>query len=176
MKKLFGVLALFVLQMPWAAFAADTPVHVRLSTQTPPNMPVMQVLRHFKERVEAESKGDITIEIFNSGKLYSDDEIGKAVTTGAVEMGYVNLAQYANIVQGADIFQAPFLFNSDALLDAARSAGSEIRAVIDDAVLTDAQARVLWWVSQGKWCCCRTDRPSPIPNKSPAERCERQGR
>jgi TRAP-type C4-dicarboxylate transport system substrate-binding protein len=150
MRKALAILALFVLQVPCAAFAADTPVHIRLSTQTPPNMPVMQVLRHFKERVEAESKGGVAIEIFDSGKLYSDDEIGKAVTAGAVEMGYVNLAQYANIVPGVDIFQAPFLFNSEALLKAARAPGSEIRRIIDDAIETDAQARVLWWVSQGQ--------------------------
>ncbi len=150
MKKFLPVLALSLLLMPGGALAADTPVHIRLSTQSPPNMPVMQVLRHFKERVESESKGGVAIEIFNSGKLYSDDQIGKAVTAGAVEMGYVNLAQYANTVPGVDIFQAPFLFNSEALLTAARAPGSGIRKIIDDAIDTDAQARVLWWISQGQ--------------------------
>ncbi len=150
MKKFLCILALFVSQMSWAALAADSPVHIRLSTQTPPNMPVMHVLRHFKERVESESKGGVTIEIFNSGKLYPDDQIAKAVTAGAVEMGYVNLAQYASIVPGVDIFQAPFVFNSEALLNAARAPGSGIRRIVDEAIETDAQAHVLWWVSQGQ--------------------------
>lgn len=157
------ILALFAVQMCGMAYANENPVRIRLSTQTPPSMPVMQVLAHFKERVEAESKGAITVEIHDSGKLYSDDQIGKALTGGAVEMGYVNLAQYANIVPGVDIFQLPFVFNSDGLLEAARAPGSEIRAIVDEALLAEAGARALFWVSQGQMVFLSSGKPVSDP-------------
>jgi C4-dicarboxylate-binding protein DctP len=150
MTRAFAILVLFVMQMSCTVNAEESPVAIRLSTQSPPTMPMVQILVHFKQRVEAKGKGAITIEIFDSGRLYSDDEVGQAVSSGAVEMGYVNLAWYANPVPGVDIFQLPFMFNSDALLAAARAPGSEIRAIVDKAILAQAGARVLMWISQGQ--------------------------
>jgi C4-dicarboxylate-binding protein DctP len=93
---------------------------------------------HFKERVEAASNGSIKIEIHDSARLYSDDGIAQAVTSGAVEMGYVNLARYASTSPATGIFQLPFLFNSEAILGAARAPGSEIRTLIEKAVSAEA--------------------------------------
>jgi C4-dicarboxylate-binding protein DctP len=150
MMKAIASLFLFVLLLPGGVLAGDAPVNIRLSTQNPPGAPTIQTLVHFKERVEAASNGSIKIEIYDSAKLYSDDGIAQAVTSGAVEMGYVNLARYASTIPAADIFQLPFLFNSETILSAARAPGSEIRTLIEKAVSAEAGSRVLWWVSQGQ--------------------------
>jgi TRAP-type C4-dicarboxylate transport system substrate-binding protein len=48
---------------------------------------------HFKERVEAASNGSIKIEIHDSARLYSDDEIAQAAVTSGRRCrdGSVNL-------------------------------------------------------------------------------------
>jgi TRAP-type C4-dicarboxylate transport system substrate-binding protein len=149
MTRAFAIVVLFIAQISYAQ-AEEVRVHLRLSTQNPPTVPSVQILEHFKQRVEAESKGAIAIEIFDSGRLYSDDEVGKAVSSGAIEIGFVNQAWYAATIPGVDIFQLPFMFNSDALLAAARTPRSEIRTIIDQAILAKEGARVLFWVSQGQ--------------------------
>jgi C4-dicarboxylate-binding protein DctP len=128
-------------------YASDAPVTIRISTQNPTQSNLTFI--HFKERVEAESKGGIHVEIFDSAKLYGDSEIAEAVSSGAVEMGWVTLPRYAAIIPAADVFQLPFLFNTEAIAAAARAPQSEIRQLIDDAILVQGRSRVLWWVSQG---------------------------
>jgi C4-dicarboxylate-binding protein DctP len=43
------------------------------------------------------------------------------------------------------ILDQPFLFNFQALMSAAASPGSEIRKLIDEAILADIGVHVLWW-------------------------------
>src|SRR5262249_40617237 len=113
--------------IPYCAGAQDEPRIIRLSTQSPADSPSIQSLVHFKQKVEVDSQGGLRIEIFHSGKLYSDGKIGAAVSSGAVEMGYVNLARYAETILAVDAFELPFLFNTAELEKAARAPGSEIR-------------------------------------------------
>lgn len=47
------------------------------------------------------------------------------------------------------MFLQPFVFNSTAIVEAATAPGSEIRRLIDDAILTQTKSRVLLWVSEG---------------------------
>jgi C4-dicarboxylate-binding protein DctP len=132
-----------------SARAADAPITIRVSTQWPLANSSNLTFIHFKERVEAESKGALRVEIYDGAKLYGDSAIAGAVSSGAVEMGYVNLSRYAAIIPAADAFQLPFLFNTNAIASAARAPGSEIRTLIDDAILTQNRSRVLWWVPSG---------------------------
>ncbi len=75
------------------AQAENTPVTIRLSTQLPPTIPNYKAIQHFKERVEQVSKGSIIIDLHHSAELYSDLQIGPAVKSGAIEMGFVPLIQ-----------------------------------------------------------------------------------
>jgi C4-dicarboxylate-binding protein DctP len=136
--------------MPYGARAEDQPRIIRLSTQSPADSPSIKSLVHFKQRVEADSQGGLRVEIYHSGKLYPDGQIGAAVSSGAVEMGYVNLARYAETIPIADAFELPFLFNTADLEKTARAPGSEIRQLIEEAVLSHTGSRVLWWVPEGQ--------------------------
>jgi C4-dicarboxylate-binding protein DctP len=136
--------------LPYCAWAEDQPRIIRLSTQSPADSPSIQSLVHFKQKVEADSQGGLRIEIYHSGKLYPDGRIGAAVSSGAVEMGYVNLGRYAETILIADAFELPFLFNTAELEKAARAPGSEIRQLIEEAVLSQTGSRVLWWVPEGQ--------------------------
>lgn len=144
---LFSIVSLLFL--PFALFAEEAKIVIRLSTQSPAGSPSAQTLEGFKQRVEANSKGAIGIEIYNSGKLFTDREVVAAVTAGKAEMAYVNLVRYAGTVPAVEVFQQPFVFNSRGLVAAASARESGIRRLIDSAILAKTQSRVLWWVSEG---------------------------
>lgn len=148
---ILGLLVPFVLNSTInPAKAESQPITLRLSTQSLPESPSIKSILHFKERVEAKSQGRLRIEIYDSAKLYSDGAIGQAVGSGAVDMGYVNLARYAEKSLIADAFELPFLFNTPEIEKAARAPGSEIRQLLEAVILSQMNSRVLWWVSEGQ--------------------------
>ena len=128
---------------PLPVRAEDAPVVIRLTTVTTPTMSTSQSLVHFKERVEAESKGSIQVQIYFSSSLYSDSKASSAVSSGAVEMAYINLHRFSAAVPIANAFQLPFLFNTDALEAAARAPDSEVRKLIDAGLLDRRQRQPL---------------------------------
>jgi C4-dicarboxylate-binding protein DctP len=106
-------------------------------------------LARFKEDVEKRSNNAISIEIFDRGKLYIDDQTAGAVESGAIEMGVAGLNQFAKRIPAIDIMEQPFLFNFEALVRASSSPDSEMRRLIDKAILDAIGVRVLWWQSVG---------------------------
>ena len=90
-------------------------ITIRISTQHSPTMSTFPPIAYFKKRVEEMSEGGIKVEIFDSGKLYSDTQVRAAVSSGAIEMGIVDLSRYAEAIPAADAFQLPFVFNSASL-------------------------------------------------------------
>jgi C4-dicarboxylate-binding protein DctP len=108
-----------------------------------------QSLAQFKKEVEERSKNAVTIEIFDDGKPYNDTQIVGAVTSGAMQLGVAGFNQFADKIPAIDILEQPFLFNFDALTNAAFGADGELRALIDKALLDTMGVRVLWWQPVG---------------------------
>ena len=102
-------------------------------------------LKRLKEEVGQQSDGSLVIEI--AEKLFRDDQVIGAVTSGAVEIGFTSSTMFADRVPAVAIIGQPFLFNFPALVRAATSPGSEIRTLIDDGILRQMGLRVLWWQS-----------------------------
>jgi C4-dicarboxylate-binding protein DctP len=159
--RAFILIFLFIVLPPANLHAGDAPVTIRLAAQARAGTPAMETLARFKARVEAETKGGITIGIRDTAD--SQDSVGDAVASGGAEMGIVNLSRYAKTIPVADVFQLPFLFNSSAILTAARAPGSEIRSIVEEAILAGANARVLWWVSHGQMLMLSRGAPSSGP-------------
>src|SRR5215472_14928932 len=132
-----------------SCFQADAQeVKLRATIQVPLSERLWGVaLAHFKEEVETRSDNTISLEVFDRGKLYIDDEAVDAVASGAIEMGVAGLYQLAKKIPALDIMEQPFLFNFDALVRAVASPESEVRRIIDTAVLESLGIRVLWWQS-----------------------------
>lgn len=108
-----------------------------------------QSLAQFKKEVEERTKNAVTIEIFDNGKPYNDVQIVGAVTSGAMQLGVAGFNQFADKLPAIDILEQPFLFNFDALINAAFGADGELRALIDKALLDTMGVRVLWWQPVG---------------------------
>src|SRR5215475_6935089 len=102
-------------------------------------------LAEFKKEVEELTRNAVTIEVFDNGKPYTDTQILGAVTSGAMELGVVGFDQFADKLPVVGMLDQPFLFNFDALINAAFAPGSDLRAVIDKTLLETMAVRVLWW-------------------------------
>jgi len=141
----------FLVGVAFSAVGAEKPlVTIRISTQHATTMSTYPPLDYFKKRVEERSGGSMRVEIYHSAKLYSDIQIGPAVTSGDIEVGIVDLSRYAEGIPAVDVFQLPFVFNAEGLERRATSPDSEIRALIDNAISGAYGVRVLWWTSLGQ--------------------------
>ena len=125
-------------------------VKLRITLQLPITNHLGVNLTRFKEEVEGTTGGAIAVEIVDRARLYKDNEALAAVSSGAIEMGTVGLSQFHKKVPALEVFAQPFLFNFEALVGAAAGPDSEIRRLLDKAVLETTGVRVLWWQSYGQ--------------------------
>jgi TRAP-type C4-dicarboxylate transport system substrate-binding protein len=89
---------------------ADEPLRLRLSLDTAPSHLRNVSLKDYLGKIEAESGGKIKVEIFESGQLYPDLEVGKALIQGQVEMAAPGSWTITGIVSDADCFQLPVFY------------------------------------------------------------------
>jgi C4-dicarboxylate-binding protein DctP len=145
MKGRVLLFLLIVLLLPVPAASAE-PVVLKANVQGAISNPFFGwSLARLKEEVEKQSKGALTIEI--AERLFRDEQVIGAVTSGAIEIGFTSSTLFADRVPAVGIIGQPFLFNFPALVRAATSPGSEIRKLIDDGILGQMGLRVLWWQS-----------------------------
>jgi C4-dicarboxylate-binding protein DctP len=138
----------FLVGLPFAAEGQQT--KLRATLQLPATDALLgKSLVRFKEEAEKRSNGAISIEIFDKGKLYIDDQTVGAVETGAIEMGVAGLNQFAKRIPAIDIMEQPFLFNFEELVRATANPDSVVRKLIDKTILDGVGVRVLWWQSVG---------------------------
>jgi C4-dicarboxylate-binding protein DctP len=146
--RLFCVLAISLLVS--AHHAAAQNVKLKANLQFPLANPTFGTgLVRLKEEVERQTGGAVVIEIFDRSQLFHDYQVVDAVASGAVDLGMTAAQQFSYKAPVAGILDQPFLFNFQALMDAAARPGSEIRKLIDDAILAQIGVRVLWWQSLG---------------------------
>jgi len=142
-RVLFFFLTILLLPLP---IAGAQQVVLKANLQAAISNPFYgKSLARLKEEVERQSKGTLTIEI--AEKLFRDEQVIGAVTSGAVEIGFTSSTLFADRVPAVAIIGQPFLFNFPALVRAATGPGSEIRKLIDEEILHRIGLRVLWWQS-----------------------------
>lgn len=133
-----------------AACVAGEPVTLKLSLQVATDNPQLGVsVVQFKDEVERESKKSVLVEIFDKGRLYIDDQVLGAIQSGAVDLGMVGINQISRKLPAAEIIEQPFLFNFEALVQAAADPERELRRLLDKAILEALGVRVLWWQTGG---------------------------
>jgi len=105
-----SVAALVAPALARSARAADEPLQLRLSLDTAPSHLRNVSLKDYLGKVEAASGGKIKAEVFESGQLFPDLEVGKALIQGQVEMAAPGSWTITGIVSDADCFQLPALY------------------------------------------------------------------
>jgi C4-dicarboxylate-binding protein DctP len=126
--------------------AGAQPVKLKANLQHPISHPVFGAsLARFKEEDEAQSKNEVAIEIFDKSQLFNDYQVVDGVSAGGVDIAMTAAQQFSYRAPLVGILDQPFLCNFQALMTEASKPGSEIRKLIDEAILTEIGARVLWW-------------------------------
>lgn len=67
---------------------------------------------YFKERVEENTKGKVTIDIYPSSQLGGDRDLIESVSIGSVKMGGISVGTFSNITSAFLALQLPFLIEN----------------------------------------------------------------
>jgi len=112
MMLLTSILAvLMVLFICLPSYSA--PVTIRFSSGAPENHFLTQQYIEWAKLIEKNSKGDIKVQIYHSAQLFKDNEVTKAVQTGAVEAGCAFTMYVENqLVPAMKIYMMPYLFQN----------------------------------------------------------------
>jgi TRAP-type C4-dicarboxylate transport system substrate-binding protein len=92
------------------AAAADEPLLLRCSLETPPSHTRNVVMKDYFGRIEAAAGGRIRTRLFESGQLFPDLQVGKALLQGQIEMAVPGTWSLTGIVPDADFVQLPALY------------------------------------------------------------------
>jgi C4-dicarboxylate-binding protein DctP len=139
-------------------------VKLRLTSQLPSTHHIGKGLVQFRDEVERRSGKTLAIEIFDNSRLYKDNQVVGAVSSGAIEMGLLPADQLVEKVPAIAILQQPFLFNFYALVKAAADPERGMRPLIDKAILDAIGSRVLMWLPFGSTVLLSKQRPTLSPS------------
>ena len=107
-RALFGA-ATFTLAAP-AVLRAAEPLKLRCSLDTAPSHPRNVAIIDYLGKLEKASSGKITTELFQSGQLFPDLQVSKALLQGQVEMAAPGAWVLTGLVPDADMVQLPFFY------------------------------------------------------------------
>jgi len=145
LKQALAGLTALALATTASVASADT---IRVTLQLPETHPLGENLSAWKACVE--DRSDLNVQIFPSAQLYKDNQVPEAVGSGAIEMGTASLTRFAGQVPAVDAVYVPFLLDSEEKVRKATAPGSEMRKILDSAVLEESNARILWWQAFGR--------------------------
>lgn len=112
-RRRFVTTALAALAAPAlarTARAADEPLLLRCSLDTAPSHLRNVSLKDYLGKVEAASAGRIKTKLYESGQLFPDLQVGKALIQGQVEMACPGSWTITGIIPDADVFQLPVFY------------------------------------------------------------------
>lgn len=136
--------------LAFASTAAQAETTIRVTLQLPEKHSLGQNWLAFKKIIEEKSGGELKLQLFPSAQLFKDKQVPQAVGSAAVEAGSAFLGRFAGSVPAVDVVNVPFLFEDEAALRAAAATGSEMRKILDAAVVKETGAKVLWWQAFGR--------------------------
>ena len=92
------------------AVADEQPLMLRCSLETAPSHMRNGIVRDYLRKIETASDGRIKTRLFESGQLFPDLQVGKALLQGQIEMALPGSWSLTGIVPDADFLQLPVLY------------------------------------------------------------------
>jgi C4-dicarboxylate-binding protein DctP len=90
--------------------AAEEPMLLRCSLETVPTHTRNAIIRDYLAKIEAAAGGRVKTQLFESGQLFPDLQIGKALLQGQIEMAVPGSWSITGIIPDADFLQLPILY------------------------------------------------------------------
>lgn len=109
-RSLFGAALGTALAAPFIRSAKADPIKMRVSLDTAPSHGRTQSIADFLKKLESASQGQITTQLFDSGQLYADRDVIKALVTGQIEMAAPGTWLVSSYVPEADLAQLPAFY------------------------------------------------------------------
>jgi len=92
------------------ACSLDDPCNIRFPHVTAPSTPKGQAAALFEELAEARFPGRVTVDVYPSSQLMTDDDSLPALFAGEIQMIAISLSKFDRMTQAFQIFDLPFLF------------------------------------------------------------------
>lgn len=105
------VLLVFLFSFPATGSAAHYNIKLAHNLPATKSSLLHQAALKFKELVEKDSGGQLTIQIFPATQLGSDVSVAKKVQSGAVEMEIITANKLGAFYPAIDLYSLPFLMN-----------------------------------------------------------------
>ena len=102
------------LGLPFVRTARADPIRMRVSLDTAPGHGRTVSIADFLKKLEAASQGQIAPQLFDSGQLFADRDVIKALVLGQVEMAAPGTWLVSAYVPEADIGQLPVFYGQPA--------------------------------------------------------------
>jgi len=120
----------------------DAPLELRCSLDTAPSHPRNVAFREYLGKIEAASGGQVKTKLFESGALFPDLQVTKALVQGQVEMACPGTWTLTGFVADADFSQLPAFYGRPAELvhKAADGAGGKF---VNDEISAKLHVEVL---------------------------------
>ncbi len=115
-SSVFASLVAAVIASPTAMAQDDLPaLKMRVTNSYPPDMPVGRAMDLFAKRAGELSGGKITIQVYHSGKLYTEDKSIQAVLDGTADMGMASMANHGPFTKVWQVLETPYLLDKKQL-------------------------------------------------------------
>lgn len=98
------------LAAPFIRTARANPIQMRVSVDTTPTHGRTRSIADFLKKLEAASQGEIAPKLFDSGQLFADRDVIKALVLGQVEMAAPGTWLVSSYVPEADFAQLPIFY------------------------------------------------------------------
>ncbi|SFE89599.1 TRAP transporter substrate-binding protein [Alteribacillus iranensis] len=103
---------------------ADAEYSFKLGVITPPAHMWHQAAEKFKEELEANSDGNMTLEIYPSGQLGNESDMLQQIESGSLDFGFITAAEISSREEAFSAWFTPYLFET--IKDAHEARKSEV--------------------------------------------------
>lgn len=142
-----------------AAAAADKPLLLRCSLETPPTDTRNAVMRDYLGKLEAAAGGRIKAQLTESDQYFPAAQVTKALLQGQIEMALPATAALAGVVPDAGFFQLPALYGRD-IEGVRRVADGKAGQLLAPQIEQQLHAHVIGpWLELGFFTWFSTNRP-----------------
>ena len=151
--------AIATVAAPALRSAAAEPLLLRCSLETAPSHTRNATVRDYLDKIESAAGGRIRTQLFESGQLFPDLQVAKALLQGQIEMAVPGSWVLTGIVPDADFFQLPILYGRSAE-PVHRAIDGRPGQIVASQIEQKLNARVIGrWLDLGSFNWYSTARP-----------------
>lgn len=138
-----------VLSMVFAVGAWAQPIKMRISVDSPAQHVKTKLMGDYVAAVKAKAGNRLDIELFHSGQLFNDRDVGKAIRQGAVEMAAPGTWLLGGVEPNLNFSGLPAFYGMPAA-QMRKVVDGELGEVLNKSVETKLNAKVLGgWMEMG---------------------------